>query len=174
MEQAIKSSSNEIILCTDADCLPGKYWVESMVANFTDDMDMVAGFSKTALNWKTASLAQKFEHFDFLVLFFAAAGAIVSGKIFSCSGQNFAYRKSAYEKINGFASIRHLLSGDDVNLMQLFRKAGCKIGFSFTPYSFVTTQPISSWRALFNQRIRWASNTKWQISLNPEFFLYLV
>jgi len=36
------------------------------------------------------------------------------------------------------------------------------------------TKPTSSWRELLNQRIRWASNTKWQISLNPEFFFYLL
>jgi cellulose synthase/poly-beta-1,6-N-acetylglucosamine synthase-like glycosyltransferase len=174
LEQAIKCSNHELILCTDADCSPGIYWIESMVANFTDDIDMIAGFSKTSINWQKASLAQKFEHFDFLVLFFAAAGAISAGKMFSCSGQNFAYRKSAYEKVNGFASIQHLLSGDDVNLMQLFRRSGFKIGFSFTPYSFIVTQPTKSWSALCNQRIRWASNTKWQISLNPEFFFYLI
>ncbi len=38
----------------------------------------------------------------------------------------------------------------------------------------MTTKPIASWGKFLNQRIRWASNTKWQIFLNREFFIYLV
>lgn len=174
LAQAIATASGEIILLTDADCLTGKNWLESMLANF-DDADMVVGFSQTQLrDWKKASLEQKFEHFDFTAMFLAAAGAISAGKYFSCSGQNLAYQKISFEKVGGFEKIKHLVSGDDLNLMQLFRKHGMKVRFAFSPTSFVFTQPVKNWRELFGQRSRWASNMKWQIILNPEFFSYLL
>ena len=176
LSQAIELASNEIILSTDADCYVGKYWIESMAREFADEsVKMVCGFSKTRIaNWKKAPLVRKFEHFDFLAMFSAAAGAIGSEKYFSCSGQNISYRKKDFLEVGGFTKIWHLISGDDVNLMQLFRQAKKKIIFNTNPHSFANTQAIESWKQLFNQRSRWASNMKWQIKLNPEFFLYLI
>jgi len=174
LTQAIKVSRNEIILLTDADCIAGKYWIESMVASYKDDTAMVVGFSSTrVIDWKKAGLAQKYEHLDFLLMFFAAAGAISTNRYFSCSGQNLSYRKEAYEKVKGFNDIAHLISGDDVNLMQLMRREGLKIEFAYNSHSFVKTKPVKSWSELLNQRTRWASNFKWQMKLNPEFFYYL-
>ncbi len=173
LSQAIEIAEGEIILSTDADCLVGKYWIESMAACF-DDNEMVIGFSRTKLtDWSKADFINKFEHFDFLAMLFAAAGAISSGKYFSCSGQNIAYKKEAFNKVGGFEKIKHLISGDDVNLMQLFRKSGMKVSFAFTDHSYVYTQPIKNIGKFLSQRSRWTSNMKWQILLNPEFFVYL-
>ena len=174
LSQAIEMAEGEIILSTDADCLVGKYWIESMAACF-DDNEMVIGFSHTKLSdWSKASFISKFEHFDFLAMLFAAAGAISSGKYFSCSGQNIAYKKEAFNMVDGFEKIKHLISGDDVNLMQLFRKSGMKVSFAFTDHSYVHTKPIKNIGKFFSQRSRWTSNMKWQILLNPEFFVYLL
>lgn len=173
LSQAISRAQGEIIMSTDADCLVSQHWIEAMLANF-EQADMVLGFSRTRLaDWQKASLAQKFEYFDFAVMFFAAGGAIAAERYFSCSGQNIAYRQSEFNEIGGFRQIDHLISGDDLNLMQLFRKAGKQIRFCFSPRSYVYTQPVKNWIELLNQRSRWASNMKWQLGLNPEFFLYL-
>ncbi len=174
LSQAIEIAEGELLLLTDADCIVGKFWIESMVAHFDEETQMVVGFSATKINnWQTATLAQKYEYVDVFSLFTAAGGAIKNGKYFSCSGQNISYKKNAFEKVGGFSSIAHLLSGDDVNLMQLFRKKNFKIKFSNQPETFVTTRPIRNWTNLINQRSRWSSNLKWQIFLNLEFFVYL-
>lgn len=174
LSQAIEITEGEIILSTDADCLVGQYWIESMVACFNDN-EMVIGFSRTKLaDWPNASFIRKFEHFDFLAMLFAAAGAISTSKYFSCSGQNIAYKKEAFNMVGGFEKIKHLISGDDVNLMQLFRKSGMKVNFAFTDHSYVYTQPIKNIGKFLSQRSRWTSNMKWQIILNPEFFFYLL
>lgn len=174
LSQAIELAEGEIVLSTDADCLVGKYWIESMVACF-DKSEMVIGFSRTKLaDWSKAGFIRKFEHFDFLAMLYAAAGAISSGKYFSCSGQNIAYKKEAFNMVGGFEKIKHLISGDDVNLMQLFRKSGMKVSFAFTDHSYVYTKPIDNIGKFLSQRSRWTSNMKWQILLNPEFFVYLL
>ena len=174
LSRAIENSSGEIIVSTDADCVVGKHWLKSMVS-CVDDNDMVVGLSRTKIaDWKKAGLLQKFEHFDFLAMLAAAAGAISSGKYFSCSGQNIAYRKEAFIAVGGFEQIKHLISGDDVNLMQLFRKAGRKVKFAYSSHSFVYTKPVKNWSELLSQRSRWTSNMKWQTILNPEFYIYLV
>jgi poly-beta-1,6-N-acetyl-D-glucosamine synthase len=175
LTKAIAESTGEIILTTDADCLVPQRWIESMVASFQDNTAMVVGYSRTKLpNWRKASFVQKFEHMDFVAIYLAMAGSYTIGKSFAAIGQNLAYTREAFQKVGGFSKISHMLSGDDVNLMQLMRKDGMSIIFNFSPHSFVYTAPIKSWPMLLSQRTRWASNMKTQSSLNPEFFWILV
>jgi cellulose synthase/poly-beta-1,6-N-acetylglucosamine synthase-like glycosyltransferase len=172
--QGIAAAKGDIILTTDADCLVAHYWVESMAAQFLPGIDFVAGFSRTWItDWKHASLAQKFEFVDFYAIFAAAGGAILDGHPFSCSGQNLAYRRTAFEQVGGFTRIAHYLSGDDVHMMHQFRKAGMGLDFARSRHTYVYTRPTTSWSALIIQRARWASNAKPMAITDPIFFFYL-
>ena len=175
MEKAILASQGEIILTTDADCIVPPTWIERMVEAFTDDVSMVAGYSRTLLpDWDKASLLHKYEHFDFAATYMVLGGGYTIGRSWACIGQNLGYTRAAFDAVGGFEPIKHLISGDDVNLMQLMRRQGHKIIFNFDPRSFVFTYPIPSWKRLINQRSRWASNMKYQLKFNPEFFFILL
>ena len=175
LEQAIQHSQGEIILTTDADCIIPPTWIKSMVSHFTEGVSMVAGYSRTRLgDWDKQSILHKYEHLDFAFTYMVMAGGYTIGRSWACIGQNLAYTRKAFEDVGGFAQIRHLISGDDVNLMALMRRTGHKIIFNFQPASFVYTHPVTSWKHLLNQRSRWASNLKLQLKFNPEFFFILV
>lgn len=175
LEKAISLSQGEIILTTDADCILPITWITSMISSFSDDVSMVAGYSRTFLpSWDKARILHKYEHFDFAVTYLVLAGGYTLGKSWACIGQNLAYRKAAFYDVGGFSRIKDLLSGDDVNLMQLMRRKGHKIVFNFLPASFVYTRPVKSWGRFINQRSRWASNMKYQLKFNPEFFFILL
>ena len=175
LEKAINAATAEIILTTDADCIVPMTWIENMISMFTDDVTMVAGYSRTLIkDWDKASILHKYEHFDFAATYMVMSGGYTLGKSWACIGQNLAYRRAAFFEVGGFDSIRHLISGDDVNLMQLMRRKGMKIIFNFDPKSFVYTYPVKSWKQLVNQRSRWASNMKYQLKFNSEFFFILL
>jgi cellulose synthase/poly-beta-1,6-N-acetylglucosamine synthase-like glycosyltransferase len=176
LSQAISLAEHEIILTTDADCIPNPNWINGMVDYYTmhPETDMLIGFSETMLPENEKRFALRFEHFDFHVLMFALAASVYSGKYFTCSGQNLSYKKSAFLKVGGFSKIMHLISGDDLHLMQLFRKNKLNIRFADSIDSYMKTQPVSSMHQLFNQRSRWASNMKYMLISNPEFFIYLL
>lgn len=174
LQRAIEAANGEIILTTDADCIVPTSWISSMVSCFADDVSMVAGYSRTMIPvWSKASLLQKYEHLDFALTYMVLSGGYTLGKSWACIGQNLAYRKSAWLDVGGFSKIMHLISGDDVNLLQLMRRKGHKIIFNFASSSFTHTYPVQSWKEFINQRSRWASNMKYQLSLNPEFFFIL-
>jgi cellulose synthase/poly-beta-1,6-N-acetylglucosamine synthase-like glycosyltransferase len=175
LSQGIAKSKGKIILTTDADCIVKTTWISGMVRYFDYNVGMVAGFSMpNLLNWKRANFVEKYEYLDTIALFSAAAGSIGRGKAFSCSGQNLAYTREAYFSVGGFEKIKRYVSGDDVLLMQLIRKAGYKIRFAFGEATYTLTKSEKNiWRFL-NQRIRWASNEKAQTVMNQEFFLFLV
>lgn len=146
-----------------------------MVSHFAEDVSMVAGYSRTQLpSWEKASILHKYEHLDFAFTYMVLGGGYTLGKSWACIGQNLAYKREAFYDVGGFEKIRHLISGDDVNLMQLMRRQGHRIIFNFQPSSWVFTRPVHSWKQLVNQRSRWASNMKYQLKFNPEFFFILL
>ncbi|MGL1664161.1 hypothetical protein ACSTJP_00495, partial [Vibrio parahaemolyticus] len=56
------------------------------------------------------------------------------------------------------AGIDQIASGDDMLLMyKMKKKFPGKMGFLFHRGAIVYTAPVNSWRAFFQQRIRWAS-----------------
>ncbi|HMA61096.1 MAG TPA: glycosyltransferase [bacterium] len=173
LSQAIEQSRGEIILTTDADCEVQASWIENMVKYFTDNVGLVAGLSIPKKEARS-NIVQKFEYFDMLVLFTAAAGSISSGRSFSCSGQNLAFTREAYDNVGGYGKVKNYESGDDVLLMQLISNAGYKTRFAFDKGAYNSTVSENSLLKFFNQRIRWATNERPQSLLNKEFYYYLV
>ena len=184
LKQAISRATGDIILLTDADCIPSKNWIRSHISMYQQypDTDMVAGFSKTLQNEASienkdsffTKIVKQFEHNDFLILMLAAQSAIQGKRPFSCSGQNLSYKKQAFNDVNGFSVIDKFISGDDILLMQKFVKANKIIRFAAYFDCYTETYPVNSFRELINQRARWASNLRPMLYMNPIFFMYLL
>lgn len=189
LSQAMKHVKYDIILSLDADCIPEKNWINAMVDTYIKfpETDMLVGFSQTDTQkiyqkareerksiFSLCKISQIFEYFDFLVLMFATSGSIHTKRYFSCSGQNLSFRKSSFESVGGYTKILHLISGDDLHLMQLFRKNNKVIKFAHHTEARVETRSCESMVKLINQRSRWASNMKYMLISNPEFFIYLL
>ncbi|MEA2104652.1 MAG: glycosyltransferase [Candidatus Cloacimonadota bacterium] len=174
LSAGLAEAKGEIILTTDADCVVKSTWISGMIRYFVRGVGMVSGLSLPQINFAHSNIVEKYEYFDMTALFSAAAGVIGIDKAFSCSGQNLAYTKEAYNKIGGYGSIMEYESGDDILLMQLIRKAGYKINFAFGKTSYNGTKSEKNLFKFLNQRIRWASNENPQSFLNREFLLYLI
>ena len=171
----IKDSRGEIILTTDADCRVLPTWMESMVSYFQPDVGMVIGFSRLNTDGRSMTLLEQLQALDFLSLMSAAQGSANLGFPLAASGQNLAYRKSAFDDAGGFEDIGHRVSGDDVLLLQRFRKhTSWAVRFAPSPGGFNTSLPESTLHKLLNQRKRWASNGAYQWKLNWGFFLYIL
>lgn len=173
LSEGIRASRGEIILTTDADCSVPATWIFGMVSQFETDADVVIGFSQLKDAGERLTPAERMQAFDFLALMSASAGAANLGVPLAASGQNFAYRKALFERVGGFEKIARCPSGDDVLLLQLFRREGARIAFSDHPHTFVSTRRAESMAGFWNQRRRWASNARRMAALNPVFFVYL-
>ncbi|MDX9978362.1 MAG: glycosyltransferase [Candidatus Cloacimonadales bacterium] len=189
LSQAMQRVKHNIVLTTDADCIPSKTWVNGMVDAFIKqpEADMVVGFSETDTTEKIIAFNKKkksifvnipnhllFEYFDFLTLMFATAASLNANLYFSCSGQNLSFKKTSFDKVGGYEPIKNYISGDDLHLMQLFNKNNMHISFANNDSARVKTRSISSFGSLFNQRARWASNMKFMLFSNTIFFIYLL
>ena len=170
LTNAIKESNGEIIISTDADCRVQDTWVKSIVETFDRDTGIVIGYSK--INTKSGRFFDHYQSIDFLALMSANAGSLGWGNVWTGSGQNIAYRRSAFDKINGFNPVADKISGDDFYLVQAISKIA-KAKYNTNPAGFVKTKSVENIIKFINQRIRWASNTKKLFNTDYFFLLFL-
>ena len=155
IEVGIQSASGEIILTTDADCQMGPNWVSAMIAQFDQNTDLVSG---PVLLTGSGAFA-KMQTLEFMGLIAVGAASIVSGQPNMCNGANLAYRKSAFNAVDGFQDNLGLASGDDEFLMHKIASNGGGVAFAKSQEAIVRTAAPSDWKTFRNQRIRWVSKS---------------
>ncbi len=159
IETGIAAATGDLIVTTDADCLPPTQWLETITAfkEFKQAVFVTAPVSIDCNN----SFVEAFQAMDFMVLQ-GITGASVHKKIHSmCNGANLCYERTAFDAVNGFTGIDHIASGDDMLLMYKIEKQfPGRIYYLKSKEAIVSTQAVNTWREFFSQRIRWASKAR--------------
>jgi biofilm PGA synthesis N-glycosyltransferase PgaC len=157
IETGIAAAGGDLIVTTDADCIPPPRWLETVVnCKFkTNAVCIVA----PVVFFKTGNfILSTFQELDFLVLQ-GITGASVHNKVHSmCNGANFAYERKVFYEVNGFEGIDHIASGDDMLLIhKIWKKYPSSITFLKSPDAIVPSEPMKTWSDFISQRTRWAS-----------------
>ena len=153
----IDAAKGDIILTTDADCVPAPSWVEAMNSYFEPNVGLVAGFSPLEKKGKT-TLFSGLVTLDSLSLAAVAAGSFGMSKPATCNGRNLGYRKQAFQEVNGFEEIKYYISGDDDLFLHLITsRTNWKTRYAFDKNALVKSQVPANFKQFSNQRIRHAS-----------------
>lgn len=157
----INNSKYDWIVTTDADCVVPKMWLNTIndyIISFNPEMLAGPVFYKN--DERNTSF---FQILDNLSLQFVTRGTMGLKLPIMANGANFIYRKKTFFKLNGFEGNQDIASGDDVFLLEKFRKENPQsIVFINSYEAIVETKPVKSWTEIINQRVRWASKTKHQ------------
>ena len=156
IEIAIRQSTGELIVTTDADCFAKENWLQA-IAGFYEQYQPEFIAAPVVIDCSNKFI-EFFQGLDFMVLQ-GITGASVHKKIHSmCNGANLAYTKKAFTEVGGFAGIDTIASGDDMLLMhKIYKLYPDKVMFLKSKEAIVYTAPVNSVSEFFNQRIRWAS-----------------
>jgi len=133
LAQAIGHARGEIILQTDADCIPPPSWISGMVSRFEKETAMVAGIAPYL---PEPGMLNSFVRHEYLWNAALSAASITLRHGTHASGRNLAFRRNVFEHLGGYDSMRTILSGDDTLLLQRFRK--------YNPSSVVTMPAVST------------------------------
>ncbi|MBO9564144.1 MAG: glycosyltransferase [Niastella sp.] len=107
----IKEARHEIILLTDADCVPAsENWMQKMQDAYGNGTEVVLGYGAYHKLPGMLNKLIRFETFHAALqyLSFALAGMPYMGV-----GRNLSYKKGLFFANKGFSSINHVKSGDD-------------------------------------------------------------
>lgn len=151
----ILRARHEWIVTTDADCLLGSHWLESLAGFIEKEKPAMVIGPVVIVPGKT--LLSQMQALEFLSLTGSTAGAAAIGRPVMCNGANLAFRKDFFERVGGYAGNEYLASGDDVFLLHKFKKMkGTKVAFLKSHGAIVHTRALDSLSSFFRQRGRWA------------------
>lgn len=157
--RGIEAATGDLIFTTDADCVPHRDWLATMVPCFTDDVGVVIGPAPLSGGH---GLLSRLLALDSLAAMFVAAGSTGWNVPATCTGRNLAYRKQAYDEVGGFQNIQHSLSGDDDLFLQLVkRQTSWRVRFALKPKAVVHSPALGSFQQFVRQRRRHVSASKY-------------
>jgi glycosyltransferase involved in cell wall biosynthesis len=107
----IKEARYEVLLLTDADCVPAsENWIQKMQDGYYNGIEVVLGYGAYHKRPGILNKLIRFEAFHAAMqyLSFAMAGVPYMGV-----GRNLSYKKDLFLRNKGFSSINHIASGDD-------------------------------------------------------------
>jgi cellulose synthase/poly-beta-1,6-N-acetylglucosamine synthase-like glycosyltransferase len=147
----IKEAKHEIILLTDADCVPAsEFWISKMQDGYQEGTDIVLGYG--AYNKRPGFLNKliRFETFHTALQYLSYA---LAGTPYMGVGRNLSYRKGLFFKHKGFSSINHVLSGDD-DLFISLAATSKNTGIVIDPESFTLSEPEKTFAGWARQKRR--------------------
>ncbi len=147
----ISKAKNPYIMITDADCLPNPDWLNIYSGAFSKGYDFIFGISPFKQNNFLVNKISCFENLRNSILTFAASKL---GIPYSASARNFGFRKSAFQKIDGYKNTVETLSGDDDLLLREAVKNGFKIGAIISKDALVISSAKNAFKEYFIQKSR--------------------
>lgn len=151
IEKGISASTNDRIICLDADCIPNSNnWVLNLV-NKSQNCDLFGGpvyLEKSSNIW---TMIQSVEMFATQLVSF---GMSKLKSPIAISGANLSYSKKNFLEVNPYSTNKNTASGDDIYFLQSIKKRKQKIRQEIDLKFAVNTNPIS-FNNYFQQRMRW-------------------
>ena len=156
--EAIRLSTGDLMVATDADCRMGPEWLSTIVGYYETENPIM--ISSPVTYFEEKGLFELMQTLEFSYLIGIGAAFIGNGRASTCNGANLAYRKDAFYEVGGFKGIDDLASGDDELLLQkIAEKYPGKIGFLKSTKAVVYTHAKHSLGEFLQQRRRWASKS---------------
>jgi cellulose synthase/poly-beta-1,6-N-acetylglucosamine synthase-like glycosyltransferase len=152
--EAIKLSTGDLMVATDADCRMGPQWLSSVVSFFESTQPVM--ISSPVAYFQEKSFFELLQTLEFSYLIGIGASFIGNGRASTCNGANLAYRKDVFYEVGGFKGIDDLASGDDELLLQkVAERYPGRIGFLKSSEAVVYTHAKATMAEFLQQRRRW-------------------
>lgn len=154
----IREAKHEILLLTDADCVPAsEHWIEKMQNAYSENIEIVLGYGAYHKRRGLLNKLIRFETFHTALQYLSYA---LSGIPYMGVGRNLSYKKSLFFRNKGFSSINHIPSGDD----DLFvNKAASKRNTAVVidPEAITRSIPKITWGGWLRQKSRHYTTAKY-------------
>lgn len=147
----IKAAEFEHLVFTDADCRPAtEHWLTHMSQKFDKKHEVVLGYSpyrkkNGLLNWFIRVETQ------LTAMMYLSAAKRLKG--YMSVGRNWAYTKSLFYEVKGFAEHHHIAAGDDDLLLQAMVKK-TKAAICSHQEAFCISEPKANYTGWVDQKRR--------------------
>jgi 1,2-diacylglycerol 3-beta-glucosyltransferase len=151
IHQAVELAKGEIILMTDADCTVQPTWVKETLKYFRPEVGLVGGYTIP----QGKKIFDKIQTLDWCCVLSLSGGLLSSGVPITAIGNNFCFRKKAYEDVGGYESVKFSITEDYALFKAIWQLPQWKVIYPMNQFTFNTTQPMPTLRELYEQKKRW-------------------
>lgn len=111
LSMGIKEALYEIVLLTDADCVPAtEFWIQKMQDAYRPGVDVVLGYSPYKKGAGVLNKLIRFDTFHTALQYFSYA---LAGVPYMGVGRNLSYKREIFFRNKGFSALNHVTGGDD-------------------------------------------------------------
>jgi 1,2-diacylglycerol 3-beta-glucosyltransferase len=154
--QGIDISSGEIVMMTDADCAVPSSWVRATAEYFDEHTGVVAGI--TLLQYK--SWFGGMQSVDWAYILAIAASTMALRNPLSCIGNNFAFRRKAYDEVGGYHGIKFSVTEDYALFKAITGSGKWDYKYPLDKETLVLSTPCNTAKDLYRQKRRWGVGGK--------------
>lgn len=157
LRQAIAQAKGDLIVCTDADCMPSKNWLKA-IAQFQckEPCDLILAPLQMSYG---KSLFSRLQALEFTSLIASAAGSAAVKMPVLANAANMAFSPRLWSQSE--ASLKEKeASGDDMFLLHQAKKLALEVRFLKSKEAMLKIAPSPNLSSFFNQRKRWAGKSK--------------
>ena len=155
----IRESKNDILLLTDADCVPAsEFWIDKMMSPYSNPQtEIVLGYGSY---YKMPGFLNKLIRFETFHTAFQYLSYALSGLTYMGVGRNLSYTKDLFFKNKGFASINKIPGGDDdLFINKVAKRKNVAIVIDKDAHTLST--PKKTWKQWKQQKTRHYSTSKY-------------
>ena len=153
----IKSSKHEIVLLTDADCIPAsEHWIKKMQEGYRNNIEIVLGYGAYKKYPGMLNKLIRFETFHTALQYFSYA---LAGKPYMGVGRNLSYRKDIFLRNKGFSTINHIPSGDDDLFINMIANKN-NTAIIIDKEAHTVSEPHTTWNSWMQQKNRHYTTAK--------------
>ncbi|MEM0939428.1 MAG: glycosyltransferase [Bacteroidota bacterium] len=150
LNEAIKKAKGEWLVFTDADCMPNSdLWVESLSKEMSDKVEIVLGVSPY---FKNGRFLAEFIRFEAFMTYFLYIGMTLFDKPYMGVGRNLAIKRTYFDYLEGYNSIKNVRGGDDDLFIQKAKEANISVAIG--KESLIYSYPSENWNIYKKQKLR--------------------
>jgi len=145
LRKLISSADTEYVWLTDDDVVAPEQTPETTADLLILPLRMAGG----------NTFLERLQRAEYAAIQQLTMDSALCGKAVMCSGANLIVKREQW--LESWEELHpEIPSGDDMFLLESFKRRGLKIAVLDKPEYTAVVQPVKSWRMFFKQRMRWA------------------
>ncbi len=152
LQTGIEAAKGDIIMMTDADCIVGENWIESVSKCFNDKK---VGLTAAVTNIISNNIFEIAQEVEWVYMHSMACAGIGIYQPLGCFGNNLSVRRSDFMDIGGFENIKFSVT-EDLALQQAIFNNKREVRYLISNESSVETLPCRTFKEYLKQHHRWA------------------
>jgi len=149
----ISKSRGEIVLVTDADIAVRPGWIKGHLSAYHEHIGIAGG--TTRVDVSSGKLFDRVQCCDLITKHAVAMGCAGLGFPLSIMGNNFSFRREAYDLVGGFMGVGHSIVEDMALMNAIVKRTKYTSGWVTEKRGVVVSTPEEDFVAFINQRFRW-------------------